>query len=237
MSQDTWNEDDSASGVAPDPAAPVEPGPGETEWEEEGDKAPRKKRGIPKWVWLGCGGGCLLAMIAAVIVIILSVQAWKRMNDPEYVWPQVEKILPFEERPAGYDPKGMGFFGTGTYFVEIAGSDCILMVQRHPTQEAFEQQFDSDSMANTGFMGLGKISNAELGTIEIQGREARCMRFHAYTGESDDERTGGASIRIDLTGNGSVLGAVQVMAPRSVEPITDAKVQDLLAPFDVWRDK
>ena len=40
------------------------------EWSEV-EEAPKKKRGIPAWVWWGCGGGCLLATAAMIIVGIL----------------------------------------------------------------------------------------------------------------------------------------------------------------------
>ena len=211
----------------------------EVEWSEESEEAPQKKRRIPKWVWIGCGGGCLVALILIVVLAIIGGMWVKNMADPEYAWPKVEQILPHDERPEGYTPRGGGLFGREAYIVIVEGLDGVFMVQRFGTNEELDQQFDPDSPANKGLFGLGEISNTEVGTMEIQGRETRFMRFNAWVPESakEDGQVSGASIRVDVTGNGSIPCQIQITIEGQEDKIPVETVCGLLEPFDVWRGK
>ncbi len=204
----------------------------EVEWSEESEEAPRKKRGIPKWVWLGCGGGCLVALILAVVLVVLGFKAWDKMRDPEYTWENVVKILPYDERPEGYQPVvGMGIFGQSTFVFEVGELGTVMNVQSVANHEGLDMQFDPDSMVNK----IG-ITDTEVGTIELQGRETRVMRLQRWAPDSD-EGEGGGSIRVDVTGDGSVYAFVEIISNRGDGSVSDELVQDILEPFDVWRGK
>jgi hypothetical protein len=51
------------------------------------------------------------------------------------------------------------------------------------------------------------------------------------------EHKAGASLRIDLTGQGKLPVLVHLFFVDREEPVTDEEAQDLLAPFDLWRGR
>ena len=53
----------------------------------------------------------------------------------------------------------------------------------------------------------------------------------------DSSEESGTSIRIDLTGEGSRSAVLQVMALGDVERIEAEDLEEVLAPFDLWRGK
>ena len=63
----------------------------------------------------------------------------------------------------------------------------MMIIIRVPNTGTLDNMFDPESRENKGVFGIGQISNAEEGTIEIQGREARCLRFEAWIPESASE--------------------------------------------------
>ena len=208
------------------------------EWGDEGGAPPKKKGGIPKWVWIGCGGGCLLALIAIAALGIFAFSVGKKFTDPEYAWEQLETLLPYDERPAGYTPLGGGFFKTENYVIKADGSQLFAILMRLPGSSEFDDVFDPDSMSNRGVMGFGEITDAEHGTIELQGRETRCMRFNAWVPESaKEEGYEGASIRVDLKGEGANYVLIQFTLSGDGERVEDEDVIAFLEPFDVWRDR
>ena len=212
----------------------------EVEWSAEGEEAPRKKKRVPAWVWWGCGGGCLLATLVAIIASIAIGKFVKDSLDPETVWARVHEALPHDQRPEGWNATGMKIplAGMGQYILDPPRTDAAMILFTFRGQKEFEDMFDPASPANKGLFGLGEIQTPETGTIEIQGRTVRCLRFQAWLPESArEEGVAGASIRVDLTGNGDQHVMVQVTAEGDQERIPDELVQELLAPFDVWRGR
>ena len=59
-----------------------------------------KKRGIPKWIWASCGCGCLAVVILVAISAFWLKGVVEEGTDPEIQWPKLQKVLPYEERPA-----------------------------------------------------------------------------------------------------------------------------------------
>ena len=76
----------------------------EVEWSAEGEEAPRKKKRVPAWVWWGCGGGCLLATLVAIIASIAIGKFVKDSLDPETVWARVHEALPHDQRERRSSP-------------------------------------------------------------------------------------------------------------------------------------
>jgi hypothetical protein len=200
----------------------------EMEWPEE---APPKKGGIPSWVWIGCGGGCLVALILAAVLSFYVTEIVKEANDPEKVWSLVEKALPFDERPEGWEVRGIGIFGTNQVMMNPPNEPAVVMLQYFEERAGLEELIDPDSTANN--LVLMGIEDAEPGEIEVQGRSARCLRFISPTPGADVEAP---SIRVDLSGEGVLYVSFQVILPGE-QPIPDELVRKLLEPFDVWRGK
>ncbi|MAB79978.1 MAG: hypothetical protein CMJ89_11555, partial [Planctomycetes bacterium] len=175
----------------------------EMEWPEE---APPKKGGIPNWVWIGCGGGCLVTLILVAAGSFWVMGAFKQAKDPEMVWPIVEKALPFDERPEGWEVSGLGILGTNQVMMDPPNESAVIMLQYFDERAGVEELFDPDSTANNiVFVG---IEDAELGEIEIQERSTRCLRFISPTPGSDVQAP---SIRVDLSGEGALYVCFQVI--------------------------
>ena len=220
----------------------------QVEWDDTGEAPPKKKRRVPLWVWIGCGGGCLLTAVVALVIGIFATKVVKDFKDPDKAWEKVDRLLPYDERPEGYRMVGgYDFFGTGQYIIDPPRPSVQLMVMRYPSARELETMFDPQSIQNRGVFGVNKISHAEeVGTITLQGREARSFRFDSWVPGGDDENDqpeqqdgeprGIPTIRIDVTGRGTTPVLVQIMAHRE-ERVSDELVTELLAPFDVWRGR
>ncbi|MEW6073683.1 MAG: hypothetical protein AB1726_13955 [Planctomycetota bacterium] len=212
----------------------------DVEWTEEAEEAPRKKRRIPKWVWIGCGGGCLLAVGLAVAAAVAGTLFFQKGKDPEYVWPRVDRVLPFDERPAGYRAYGQSIAGTETWFLLDEAAGRMIFVQVFPNRAALDDLFDPESRSNRGLFGVGGISDAEPGEVEIQGRSTRCLRFFPWvpgSAKEDSDEPQGATIRVDLSGDEERYVSVQITLPTREERVSDELVRELLQPFDVWHTR
>lgn len=211
----------------------------EARWAE--DDAPRPKGGIPKWLWLGCGGGCLLAVLAAVAAIILGVGFARKIADPEYRWGQLQEVLPHDERPEGYDVFYVPIPFTGQeQFVLTADDQPVQgLLYRVPNERALDDFFDPESQVNRGVGGVGRISDPEESTFELQGREVRALYFKKWIPESarEEHSLEGPTVRLDLTGEGSVHVAMEFTQYGDDDRVDAEDVREFLEPFDVWRGR
>jgi len=97
-------------------------------WDVELEDAPPKS-GVPKWVW-GCGGGCLLMLVALIATTIFLGNLARKHFGPEAAWPVVAEVMPYgdegsfedvpELRPPGYEP---GKFSADNPFIGAFLSD------------------------------------------------------------------------------------------------------------------
>ncbi|MCZ6599202.1 MAG: hypothetical protein O7B99_16300 [Planctomycetota bacterium] len=201
------------------------------DWSEV-EEAPKKKRGIPGWVWWGCGSGCLLALAILIIAGIFIGGFIKKTMDPEYAKERIQRLIPFDEWPEGDRPVGGGAMGQETYVIRTNRVDGYrFQVMRVPGMSELDDLFDPDSLANRGVLGFGRIDDPEAGTIELQGRDTRCMWYRAYEQ--------GPALRVDLTGDGThpvVVDAI-VRSSEEREKIDPDVIRSFLEPFDVWRGK
>ena len=195
------------------------------------DEAPKKKGGIPKWVWFGCGGGCLLALIAGAIAAFFMVRFVKDMQDPEKVWPLVQEALPFDERPADWEVIGGGALGTYEIVMIPPGGGPAAKLFSYTQGGQLDELFNPESVVNN--IPMMSLKDMESSTVEIQGRSVRCMRFLGPDPVSLDTQP---SIRVDLSGEGTRYVGFQ-MSMRGTDPVPDETLQGMLEPFDVWRGK
>lgn len=207
----------------------------EVEWSEEGEEAPRKKGGVPKWVWIGCGGGCLLALLGGLALAIASVLWFQGATDPEKQWPRLQEILPFEERPTDLQLA----LGTPIPFVmdqfvlqdDEESYTATVINLKGTAASGFDDMFGEDSDAP---FGLGAPVEPELGELEIQGQTVRVLRFRTVKGQGLVEELG-PGIRVDLSRTGRAL-MVEFRRNKSKDPVTDEAVVQFFAHFDVWSD-
>jgi hypothetical protein len=168
--------------------------------------------------------------------------------DPEKAWEHTQELLPHDQRPEGWDARGLVLRGFGTIILtpprqrtpdgKDVPADGILIVTRFRTREELDAAFDPGSLQNRGLLGFGEIRDPEPGTIEIQGRTVRCLRFKAWLPDyARDEPGDGSSLRVDVTGQGPRPVVVQIVRQGEEEKVPDELAQELLKPFDVWRGR
>lgn len=210
----------------------------ETAWTEH--EAPPQKKKIPTWVWF-CGGGCLAAVILGVIVIGLVFSYGKKAFDPERQWPNVAKVLPYDERP----PEMHLVFGNqlGVEIYQIMDDRGYqLQLQRHTGSdgaEARKSMFQTDPPDIPTNMGVMKFEDLSLGTVEVQGRELAVVRMKLggmmkSMAPKEAQEAFGEMMWADLTPEGDLgMTMLQVQRLRSGGPITDDELRDILKPFHV----
>lgn len=206
------------------------------DWGDEGGEVPpKKKKRIPTWAWWTCGGGCLVAILVAIALGFVVAGLAKEFGDTEQAWENVREILPYDARPEGWEARGVTVLGMGNFFLHPPQPGAAVLVQSFRGRPEFEAMFDPDSPQNGGPIALTRLRDPVPGTVQLQGREVRCLGFRGGPGGDPDEG-GGYSIRIDL-GREESPALVQISLRRAEAPLTAEQVAELLAPFDVWRGR
>jgi hypothetical protein len=203
----------------------------DVEWGEE-QETPRKKKGIPGWVWWGCGGGCLVVTLIAVAVVVAGTFFFRGAIDPEKQWPRLAEVLAYDQRPEHLSLEfGMGIGADQFHLVDhAAGLRAALIQYPSSASSEYKQTMDPDF----GVMGLGKMVDARTGTLEIQRREVPFVRFERV--KPEPEGAVGPGIRLDLTGETGKPRTLELRKLR-VEPLGDEEVLAFLSCFDVWRGR
>lgn len=208
----------------------------EVEWSEEGEEAPKKKGGVPKWVWIGCGGGCLLAVIGAIAIGVAGFLFVKDAANPEKQWPRLQQVLPFQERPTDLQlGVGMSIPFVMEQFVLQNDKDkytATVMNFKAGASGDFDQMFRADP-DNAPF-GLGAPVEPQVGEITVQGKSVRYLRFKTLGGQGMVDQLG-PGMRVDLSRPGRTL-LVEFRRVGSTDPITDEEVTAFFAHFQVWAD-
>jgi hypothetical protein len=206
------------------------------------EEAPSKRSRIPKWLWW-CGGGCLVALVLAVAagfwLFKLGKQLVEEGRDPEQQWPKLQRVLPFEERPAGYQLTWGSTLLLETYaLLDPEGRIGIVMRFRESQAASVEAQ-----MMNPDYSGalLGMGGRKDLSTLKVvvQGRELEALRFYQEQGQDmdgDGRPDQGHTIVVRLTDEDAVAPVVlQLFTPGEggLVPPTEDDVRAFLAPFHV----
>jgi hypothetical protein len=185
-------------------------------WDDEVEQ-PRKKGGLPGWFWWTCGVGCLVTVVLSVVIGILAVGVGKKFMDPEEAKKKLVLVLPCDEWPEDYEPRGGGW-GIEEYAVIYPGG--MAMVIRTPGRGDLREMLDPDSAAN--FLN----NSFETGEIEIQGRETTYLRFEDFMDMKH--------LRVDISGEKAPNALVEILEEGD-EPIELDAVKRFLEPFDIWR--
>lgn len=203
------------------------------EWTDEGQVEAKKKR-VPSWVWWGCGSGCLLATIAIGGMAFFGARLVRESMDPEKQWPRLQRVMAFEERPPGLEIElGLSLGADQFHLVDSEQGLRATLIEFPPSSHSEYEQF-LDPEIGTPF-GLGQPVEPESGTLLVQGREVRCLRFARIKPEGEGNNQG-AGIRIDLTGERLKPRTLELRSSRA-ERIDDALVAEFLTPFDVWKEQ
>jgi hypothetical protein len=208
-------------------------GAGAGDWGDGGGGAPKKRR-VPKWLWWGCGGGCLLMVLAVVAVVIFATRIYREGVDPEKQWPRLGEVLAFEERPAGLELKfGARVMGSEQYHLVDPAKGLQATLIEYPAGASGEhgKLFDAEFQPPLGF---GRPIEPEPGELTVQGKAVRCLRY-ARLDPVPPAESSGPGIRIDLTGERPRPRTIELRSLNG-QRVEDADVEAFLAPFQVWKE-
>ena len=214
----------------------------EVTWTEEGPSAPPKKK-IPTWVWF-CGGGCLAVIVLGVVAIGIGVSFVKKAADQEKQWPELAKILPFDERPPDLKLIFGNQLGMEQYQLHDERHGFNVQIQHHKGAqgtEAREQMFGSDKPQIPENLVVMKFADMQPGVVNVQGRDLRVIRmrmelagFMKSVVPKEGQGALGSAMFVDATREGQDgLLFIQLIREGGSEPISDAELRELLQPFHV----
>ncbi len=201
------------------------------EW-ADGPEIPKKKRGLPGWLWF-CGGGCLIAVVLAVVGGFLMVGRFKQAMDQDAQWEKLAQTVEMDARPSGWMIVGMDFVPMipfdGFVFTDNTGRTFNLMIL--PPKEAgeMEEVFSGDFQGGS-FLGLQSMEDVTQGTIQIQGKEFQIVRFTQEVVVQGKQN----GALIDITPEDSTdFWLLQAVVPGSQGAVTDEYITNFLAPFHI----
>ncbi len=200
----------------------------EADWGEEGAKP--RKRGVPAWVWWGCGGGCLLMTLVAGALAVAGIFVARNATDEEKQWPRLGEVMAFDQRPANIRLQFGISFGVNQFVMTDEANRIHATLTEYPDRESASSQMDPDP---GGPLALIAPVDPEKGELEVQGRAVPVLRFRRLKAEPETEELG-HGIRLDLTGD---TGKPRILEMRRLgeDPLDAEDVAAFLAPFDVWR--
>ncbi len=181
----------------------------EVDWGSEANEAPKAKKRIPTWAWF-CGGGCLLAIVAAAIAAFALFRAGASMMDQEKQSAALGEVIAFDPLPEGTQIVGVGMLSglapgiDDQWMVMVPGSDSVLQVTKYSgdTAEEIRENIKSGELGASGAKQFGVgIHEYAHGEQDIQGRTLPWLRFQTYeksadpapTNTKDDEESKGGS--------------------------------------------
>ena len=208
-----------------------------------------------RWAVGGCVG-CLGFVVLAASLSLLSV---KNALAPANVWGQLSAYVGLdpEAPPEGYRPLFvLPFFDQRQIAFYRASDETQVLVQEYSgrVREDFDLAFDVEHLA-----GLPGIGQAAADTLTLQGREVEAVRFlGAEELEPEAVNEGGLRgwivdtfdlrpddlpvfrrdtpvVRIRFSGAGDAGGTTLNVRSATARPLTEADLEELLAPFDLWR--
>ncbi len=214
----------------------------ETQWGDDDQQPVKKKKGLPTWAKIGCGG-CGIVLLIGILGIGFLFTKFKDARNPDVQWPKLQAILPFDERP-DYDITGVQL-GQEQYTLTDLSNGVQGQFTRVPGArgvEAREEMFAGDTPEMPTDLVVMKFEDFEKGVVSVQGRELPIVRFRMEAGSllkkaADGENPLGPSCFVDLTKPGEDFLFFQLTVPRQDGPVGDGQVREFLAPFHVGPDR
>jgi len=206
------------------------------------DEAPTKSKRIPQWLWW-CGGGCLLALVVAATLGYMVFNYGKQLvaegTDPEKQWPKLQRILPFDERPVGYELNWGSSLLVETYALRDSEGR-VGLVMRFPESQAGAVDAQLMNPDHSGALfGMGGRREVSALKIMVQGRDLEAVRFYQQQGQDmdgDGQPDQGHTVMVRLTDPGAtepVVLQIFTPGPEGFVPPTEDDVRAFLAPFHV----
>lgn len=210
----------------------------DTTWGDE--TLPPKPKRIPTWLYF-CGGGCVLAVILAVVVAVFAFDYFKGWGSPEKQLPALAEALPFDEPLPPETEFQMAIRFPFDWFVFTDSRGFMLQFIVVPESKAAElRETILNPEFSGGFMGKGNREDIEEALVRVQGREVRGLRYLQRGGGSQGEGQGGEGPGLVLEigpESGGNLIILQMLRMSGEGKITDEEVRDVLKPFHVGPER
>ena len=197
-----------------------------TDAEWAGENPPPKKKAVPTWLWF-CGGGCLLAVVALVIVVMLAMKEIEFMGDTDKQWELLEDRIPFvEEQRPEWDMIGGTRIPFNGWMLTDAGTAIMIMDIGTGDSEEVRNQFFDENFDGSVF-GMGGQDDKTVSTLEVQGTTVDVSQYTQTQGGT----TSSIAI-IDITAEEDVgLLLLMLTEPNSSDGFTDEKITSFLEPI------
>lgn len=204
------------------------------EWANE-PEVPKKKGGLPKWLWF-CGGGCLIAVVLAAIAGMFMVRQIKEAADPEKQWGRVAEYIEYDARPTGWSIFGLGMVPgmDGFVFMDLSSGRSVNWMILPASEASSREEIFNEDFDGGGIPQVNQLSDTELGELEIQGRTLQVLRF------TQNALGTGKQICafVDITPEEEQgLWLLQIVLPPGSGRVSDEFVRDFLAPFHIGPER
>lgn len=211
------------------------------------ESLPPPRSAAPRWL-LFCGGGCLVLVIASIVLLKSGFDWYRAATDEEQQWPRVAEVLPFDERPPGFELQlGMSFRGyQGFWFTSKDRADGATEPddgQVPPRRSVFllvvAAADRSAALVETRGSSEAEVE-VEEGEIEIQGRRLPLVRSVSPAAPGilgTEGQPALATLQVDLSRKDATEGLLLVVQGRADDPPTDEEVREFLAPFHVGPER
>ncbi len=206
----------------------------EAEWADE-NPAPSKKL-VPTWLWF-CGGGCLLAVVLAVVAVMIGVSWFEDGRDPDIQYARLEEQIEMDARPEEWVLQfGTSFPMDMWIFEDTRGYAIVFMhFDSSEASEARGELFDPD--VSTGFNGMGERGDATVQSINVQGRDIEMMTYYQRGTGQQGSNTGQTGM-LDLTPEGAAgLTLMMITRVSGEDTITAEEANTILEPFHIGPDR
>jgi hypothetical protein len=232
-------------------------------WSTERVQPPQARKGVPRWLW-GCGIGCGLFALLGLVLALLGVREVRRMADPERQWARLGEVVSVARRPADCEIMGgpglltllPGFHGVWSLIASDGSWRADVQAFEAGAEEEFSSMLTGEGVEEVSvpWIGIG-FYDPEPGTLSVQGRELRTLRFRTGRLEEAAEPAGeadrkgwlarqteeiasqhaSAGVNIDVTPAppGAYLVLIQYTTPGRLERIGDDELSAFLDHFDL----
>ncbi|MBM3975752.1 MAG: hypothetical protein FJ299_02040 [Planctomycetes bacterium] len=202
----------------------------------------RPGRHTPGRNWLiGCGGCGLLAVVVFIGVALFMKSRLEKAQDPERVWPLLQSVLPFDERPKQVRPLlGIALGGTTISLQDTRNEARVDLLAFGPGSEgAFDALFDAEKARTAALANASPLLDAAAGELEVQGRKVRTLhgRGLARSADASGAHAFVSKLRIDLSSSGGRSLSFQYELPDGDAATLGAAALAFLSEFDVWRGR
>ena len=145
--------------------------------------------------------------VLGLLLVLFAVRWTMNMADPERQWENLGEVVAVVERPAGWQIHGLpvkllpGFHGAWILDAADRSRHAEIWAFDADGKDAFAAMFTGDQSVSVSWTGIG-FYDREPGTLAVQGRELRTLRFRTQrpdeVGEAGEAGDEGGQLRLSF---------------------------------------